>query len=835
MTILKVSGDGIEDNAITNAHLHSSAEIAGSKIADDAITAAKIADNAVGSAAIANDSITANELANNSVGNSHIIDATITNTEINGSAAISGTKISPNFGSQNIVTTGTLASNDVTITSSIPAISLIDAGNNPDYQIRNTNGSFDIKDITTNVTRVAISSSSTYIGTNVDCAAGIDVTGNISCTGTIDGVDIAARDTLFGGLTSSSGVLTNGVTATTQSAGDNSTKVATTAYTDTAISNLVDSSPSALNTLNELAAALGDDANFSTTVTNSIATKMPLAGGTFSGNVSFGDNNITNVGTIALDTIKGDADDNTNINFAGSDIVNIKPAGTTRLSINTSGVVITGGISVTGNVDGRDVASDGSKLDGIESGATADQSASEILTLIKTVDGAGSGLDADTLDGISSASFLRSDANDTATGNISIRKSAPTLTLDDTNSSATEGPVINFDTDNNQGVALRHVEHDGDLPAVGYGLILKESDSNTQFPSTGTLSFTVLGNIYAGATTVGSVSRVLTTADEGSGNGIDADTLDGVQGASFLRSDANDTAVGDLTLNGTTTFNSGAAGAATIGANGDIRFSNGNWTGESCKIQQHGNYLYIAGGSNGIFLRDDNAGNRWLVDSSGHFRPATDSSFDIGSNSDRVRNLYADTYYGDGSNLTGISSTNNFVNSASFNTGNGVLTLGRSGLGNVTVDLDGRFATGTIPTNNNQLSNGRGFITSSGNTEGYAKTLKNSRTGSAPNYALRGWVNFDGRGSISIRGNGNVSSISDFGTGHYRVNFSTSMADGNYSTTTLGGYDQTGGLAPFIIFSNGGFDGSPLQYNSSGVRCGSTYADFRYATLMFAR
>ncbi len=82
------------------------------------------------------------------------------------------------------------------------------------------------------------------------------------------------------------GVLHNSVTATTQSAGDNSTKVATTAYTDTAISNLVDSSPSALNTLNELAAALGDDANFSTTVTNSIATKMPLAGGEFSGDVT---------------------------------------------------------------------------------------------------------------------------------------------------------------------------------------------------------------------------------------------------------------------------------------------------------------------------------------------------------------------------------------------------------------------------------------------------------------------------------------------------------------------------------------------------------------------
>ena len=115
----------------------------------------------------------------------------------------------------------------------------------------------------------------------------IEIGGNITVSGTVDGVDIAARNTLFGGLTSSSGVLTNGVTATTQSASDNSTKVATTAYTDTAVANLVDSAPGTLNTLNELAAALGDDPNFATTVTNSIATKMPLAGGTFTGDVLF--------------------------------------------------------------------------------------------------------------------------------------------------------------------------------------------------------------------------------------------------------------------------------------------------------------------------------------------------------------------------------------------------------------------------------------------------------------------------------------------------------------------------------------------------------------------
>ena len=66
----------------------------------------------------------------------------------------------------------------------------------------------------------------------------------------------------------------------------------------------------------------------------------------------------------------------------------------------------TGNVTVGGTVDGRDIAADGSKLDGIESGATADQTASEILTAIKTVDGSGSGLDADLFDGADSATFL---------------------------------------------------------------------------------------------------------------------------------------------------------------------------------------------------------------------------------------------------------------------------------------------------------------------------------------------------------------------------------------------------------------------------------------------
>ena len=96
-------------------------------------------------------------------------------------------------------------------------------------------------------------------------------------------------------------------TATTQSQSDGSTKVATTAYVDTAVSNLVDSSPSSLNTLNELAAALNDDASFSSTVTTSIATKLPLAGGTLTGNLAHASDFTLDVGgDITLDAGGGD-------------------------------------------------------------------------------------------------------------------------------------------------------------------------------------------------------------------------------------------------------------------------------------------------------------------------------------------------------------------------------------------------------------------------------------------------------------------------------------------------------------------------------------------------
>ena len=142
--------------------------------------------------------------------------------------------------------------------------------------------------------------------------------------------------------------------------------IATKTYADsaasTAVAAVIDSSPAALDTLNELAAALGDDANFSTTVTNSIATKL----------------NSSAVSAFGL-TLVDDAD-----------------AATARTTLGL------GTAATTASTDYATAAQ----------GATADAAlpassytAADILAKIKTVDGSGSGLDADLLDGQSSAHY----------------------------------------------------------------------------------------------------------------------------------------------------------------------------------------------------------------------------------------------------------------------------------------------------------------------------------------------------------------------------------------------------------------------------------------------
>ena len=95
--------------------------------------------------------------------------------------------------------------------------------------------------------------------------------------GTLDGVTSNIQQQINDKAPLASPTLTGTPTAPTATAATNTTQIATTEFVRTEIANLIASSPTTLDTLDELAAALGDDPNFATTVTNSLATKAPLA------------------------------------------------------------------------------------------------------------------------------------------------------------------------------------------------------------------------------------------------------------------------------------------------------------------------------------------------------------------------------------------------------------------------------------------------------------------------------------------------------------------------------------------------------------------------------
>ena len=108
---------------------------------------------------------------------------------------------------------------------------------------------------------------------------------NTSVSGLVNGIYAPLNSPSFSGVP----------LTPTATAGTNSTQIASTAFVRTEISNLVASAPLALDTLNELATALGNDANFSTTVTNNLAGKANLSGATFTGSVSGPSGNFTSL------------------------------------------------------------------------------------------------------------------------------------------------------------------------------------------------------------------------------------------------------------------------------------------------------------------------------------------------------------------------------------------------------------------------------------------------------------------------------------------------------------------------------------------------------------
>ena len=163
------------------------------------------------------------------------------------------------------------------------------------------------------ITGTVVTASTNFAGNITGNVTG-NITGNVTgnATGDLTGnVTAGSGTSTFNNLVINGTVDFNTAVLTDLGSPSNSTDAATKGYVDTEITNLIGGAPGALDTLNELAAALNDDASFNSTITTSIATKLPLAGGTMSGAIAMGSNKVTGLdsGTASGDAVnKGQLD-----------------------------------------------------------------------------------------------------------------------------------------------------------------------------------------------------------------------------------------------------------------------------------------------------------------------------------------------------------------------------------------------------------------------------------------------------------------------------------------------------------------------------------------------
>jgi len=342
--------------------------------------------------------------------------------------------------------------------------------------------------------------------------------------------------------------------------------------------------------------------------------------------------------------------------------------------INGVGLSVNGSITVDGTVDGRDVAADGTKLDGIEAGATADQTASEILTAIKTVDGSGSGLDADLLDGQQGGYYTQT-VSDTSLNSGNDLNSLTDGYYSWTSSQPTNSPGDNY-------MILLQVSDGGQPQQLAWGgnsngkMYMRRRDSGTW----------------------NSWTKVWTNANDGAGSGLDADLLDGQQGSYYLNTSTsfggdvsgtyNNIVVSDDSHN-----HSSSSGNFTVG--GDLTVSGGQ-VGVDTVSTRHkysvygSSSQYAIGMQSGItfggladwgmtfqFNNDNDRGFWWgdeshstaqgamALTTNGKLTVAHSTRIGYGETDTTIPgsthrvdvngSVNATTYHGDGSNLTGIS------------------------------------------------------------------------------------------------------------------------------------------------------------------------------------
>ena len=112
-------------------------------------------------------------------------------------------------------------------------------------------------------------------------------------------------------------------------------------------------------------------------------------------------------------------------------------------------------------------------------------------------------------------------------------------------------------------------------------------------------------------------------------------------------------------------------------------------------------------------------------------------------------------------------------------------------------DSSGTLLTSVLQSNiaaSNSPTNGYALTAQSGNTGGLTWAAMASGAGT-----VEAWVNFNGQGTVAIRADGNVSSITDGGTGNYTTNFSNNLSSANYSLTGFASFNTAN--TPYGIMS----------------------------------
>ena len=296
-----VTSTMILDGTIVNADINASAAIADTKLATIS-TASKVSNSATtaasantASAIVARDAsgdFTAGTITANLTGN---VTGNLTGTASAATLAATATALAT--GRTISLTgdvTGTTGSFDgtgnATMTSSIAAGVIVNADINASAAI-----SYSKLDLAGTITSADISNG-TIVDADINASAAIAMTKlatnpipranhtGTQLASTISDFDTQVRTSRLDQMAApTSSVALNAQKITGLADPTLAQDAATKAYTDTQITNLINAAPGALDTLDELAAALGDDASFSTTVTNSLAGKLPLAGGTMTG------------------------------------------------------------------------------------------------------------------------------------------------------------------------------------------------------------------------------------------------------------------------------------------------------------------------------------------------------------------------------------------------------------------------------------------------------------------------------------------------------------------------------------------------------------------------